>query len=91
MASYALVCHPLILSGVATAIDTVRTFPSSSVTSLAPRWVSAWQSALMFSVVDHYIYGNVLFTLATVCLLPQWTLLYLTIFSEKEPEKLKEE
>ena len=45
----------------------------------------------MYSQVDHYIYGNVLFTLATTCLLPVWTVLYLTIFSQKEAEKEKEE
>jgi hypothetical protein len=33
------------------------------------------------------IYGNVLYTLATVCLLPIWTLLYLTIFSQPEEEE----
>ena len=34
--------------------------------------------------------GSVLFTLATVCLLPVWVVLYLTIFSQDE-EKEKED
>ena len=53
--------------------------------------LSAWQSALMLSVVDHFIYGNVVYSLATLFLLPAWTVLYLAIFSQKEEEKVKEE
>jgi len=91
LAGFAILCHPLVLSGLAVLIDTIRTFPSSSPMQLWTRTISAWQNALVFSVVDHYIYGNVLFTLATTCLLPVWTVLYLTIFSQKEEEKEKEE
>lgn len=89
-------------------INNNRTFPSSSLIQLWTRTISAWQNALVFAVVslrsylrvsfnfdsqvDHYIYGNVLFTLATTCLLPVWTILYLTIFSQtEEKEKEKEE
>merc|ERR1712062_793240 len=89
LASFNIFCHPLVLSGLAVLIDTIRTFPSSSLIQLWTRTISAWQNALVFAVVDHYIYGNVLFTLATTCLLPVWTILYLTIFSQPE-EKGKE-
>merc|ERR1711971_502381 len=91
LAGFAILCHPLVLSGLAVLIDTIRTFSSSSPMQLWTRTISAWQNALVFSVVDHYIYGNVLFTLATTCLLPVWTVLYLTIFSQKGEEKEKEE
>lgn len=90
LAFYAFLCHPLILSGIVVFVDTIRNFPSSSPEQLWTRTISAWQSALMFSVVDHFIYGNVLYTLATVFLLPTWTVLYLAIFSQKE-DKVKEE
>ena len=56
-----------------------QAFPSYSPGQLWARTTSAWQSAVVFAVVDQAIYGNVLFTLATTCLLPVWTLLYLAL------------
>ena len=86
LAAYAILCNPLVLSGIATIIDTYRTFPNISWDVVLIRSMHAWQSAVMFSVVDSYIYGNVLYSMATMCLLPIWIVLYLIIFSEKEPE-----
>jgi len=90
LVTFTILCHPLMLSGVAVLVDTIRTFPSSSPGQLWARTTSAWQSAIVFAVVDQAIYGNVLFTLATTCLLPVWTLLYLTLFAQEE-QKEKEE
>ena len=45
----------------------------------------------MFSVVDSYIYGNVLYSMATMCLLPIWIVLYLIIFTESDPEANNDE
>merc|ERR1712025_679799 len=86
LAVYAILCNPLVLSGIATIIDTYRTFPNITLDVVLIRSMHAWQSAVMFSVVDSYIYGNVLYSMATMCLLPIWIVLYLIIFSEKEPE-----
>ena len=33
----------------------------------------------MFSIVDSYIYGNMLYTILTIWILPNWLLLYLNI------------
>jgi len=86
LAVYAILCNPLVLSGIATIIDTYRTFPTISWDLIMVRSMQAWQSAVMFSVVDSYIYGNVLYSMATVCLLPIWIVLYLIVFSEPEQE-----
>eukprot|EP00092_Neocalanus_flemingeri_P071307 GFUD01087632.1.p1 GENE.GFUD01087632.1~~GFUD01087632.1.p1 ORF type:complete len:650 (-),score=226.04 GFUD01087632.1:40-1989(-) len=85
MATYAILCNPLVLSGILTVIDTYRTFPGISWDVVLLRAMQAWQSAVMFSVVDSYIYGNVLYSMATVFLLPLWIVLYLIVFSEEEP------
>ena len=79
LVTFTILCHHLMLSGVAVLVDTIRTLTSSSPGQLWARTTSAWQSAVVFAVVDQAIYGNVLFTLATTCLLPVWTLLYLTL------------
>ena len=77
LVTFTILCHHLMLSGVAVLVDTIRTLTSSSPGQLWARTTYAWQSAVVFAVVDQAIYGNVLFTLATTCLLPVWTLLTL--------------
>jgi len=89
LAVYAILCNPLVLSGIATLIDTYRTFPNITWDLVLLRAMQAWQSAVMFSVVDSYIYGNVLYSMATMCLLPIWIVLYLIVFSEEEPEDIE--
>jgi len=89
LAVYAFLCNPLVLSGIATLVDTYRTFPNITWDVLLLRAMQAWQSAVMFSVVDSYIYGNVLYSMATMCLLPIWIVLYLIVFSEEEPEDVE--
>merc|ERR1712096_202960 len=94
MATYAILCNPLVLSGIVTIIDTYRTFPGISWDVVLIRALQAWQSAVMFSVVDSYIYGNVLYSMATVFLLlglPLWIVLYLIVFTEEEPTEIEEE
>ena len=43
--------------------------------------LQAWQNGLMFSVVDSYIYGNLVYTILTVWILPSWILFHLNIAS----------
>ena len=48
----------------------------------------------MFSIVDSCIYGNVVYGLGVVLLLPAWILLYLLCWSgeeQQEPEGKQEE
>eukprot|EP00088_Acartia_fossae_P023362 TRINITY_DN2439_c0_g1_i6.p1 TRINITY_DN2439_c0_g1~~TRINITY_DN2439_c0_g1_i6.p1 ORF type:complete len:660 (-),score=121.18 TRINITY_DN2439_c0_g1_i6:861-2840(-) len=74
---YTLMCHPLILGGIASTVDTIRTFPSAGAYKLTVRSLEAWQRGVMFSIVDSYIYGNVMYDLASILLLPAWIILYL--------------
>jgi len=91
LAVYAILCNPLVLSGILTIIDTYRTFPNITWDVVLLRSLQAWQSAVMFSVVDSYIYGNVLYSMATMCLLPIWIVLYLIIFTESDTEANNDE
>jgi len=74
---YTIMCHPLVLAGIACTIDTIRTFPTVGIEKLTIRSLEAWQRSVMFSIVDSYIYGNVVYDLATILLLPCWIVLYL--------------
>jgi hypothetical protein len=82
---YTLLCHPLILAGIACTLDTIKTFPTVGIEKLTIRTMEAWQRSVMFSIVDSYIYGNVLYDLGTVLVLPCWLVLYLLCFATTEP------
>ena len=60
-------------------LDTAITFPGVSLATLLYRSAQAWQNGVMFSIVDSYIYGNKLYTILTVWILPNWLLFYLNI------------
>ena len=46
------------------------------------RSFEAWQRGILYSVVDSHVYGNVLFDLGVVFLLPCWTIIYLINMAE---------
>ena len=76
---YGALCNPLVLTFLAAALDTAITFPGVSPLTLLYRSAQAWQNGVMFSIVDSYIYGNMLYTILTVWILPIWLLFYLNI------------
>ena len=76
---YAALCNPFILTFLAATLDTAITFPGVSPATLIYRSAQAWQNGVVFSIVDSYIYGNMLYTILTVWILPNWLLLYLNI------------
>ena len=76
---YAALCNPFILTFLAAMLDTAITFPGVSPATLLYRSGQAWQNGVMFSIVDSYIYGNKLYTILTVWILPNWLLFYLNI------------
>ena len=39
----------------------------------------AWQNGIMFSIVDSYIYGNMIYTILSVWVLPSWIMFHLNI------------
>jgi len=82
-----LLSHPLVLAGLVATLDTIRTFPTVGIYKLTVRSLEAWQRGLMFSIVDSYIYGNVLYDLGTVGLMPTWIILYLLCFATDNGEE----
>ena len=68
--------HPMCLLFVFCLIDSIRTFPEKSILGLLEATLSASKQAIMFSISDWYIYGNYAFSVATVCLLPCWFILW---------------
>ena len=68
-----------MLTFLAAVLDTAITFPGISPGTLLYRSAQAWQNGVMFSIVDSYIYGNMLYTILTVWILPSWLLFYLNI------------
>ena len=76
---YAALCNPFVLTFLAATLDTAITFPGVSPATLIYRSAQAWQNGVVFSIVDSYIYGNMLYTILTVWILPNWLLLYLNI------------
>ena len=56
--------------------DEARGLPRTQLTT----WLlQAWQNGVMFSIVDSYIYGNKVYTILTLWVLPSWLLLHLNI------------
>ena len=58
-----------------------RTFPSSSLTQLYQRSLSAWQSSIVFAVVDSAIYGNVKLMLLFLLLFPVLRVIFTPVIS----------
>jgi len=86
---YTIMCNPLILGGIASSIDTIRTFPYVPIEKLVVRCLEAWQRSVMFSIVDSYIYGNVLYDLGSILVLPCWIIMYLLCFADTTQEEIK--
>lgn len=71
-----LLVNPVVLLYLACALDTFRSFPENSISQL---WSGSWEAtkrALVFSVTDSYVYGNVNFILACLFLLPCWNIFW---------------
>lgn len=71
-----LLVHPLSLLYLAVMFDTYSNFPELSVLKLLSKGAVGAKRALMYSVVDSFIYSNWVFDVATLCLLPVWLLLW---------------
>ena len=75
----------LTFPGISVADILVRSGQVSDEAMVLPRtqlitWLlQAWQNGVMFSIVDSYIYGNKVYTILTLWVLPSWLLLHLNI------------
>jgi len=81
-----VLCHPFLLAGVVATFDTVRNFPKESLTELVIRSSQAWRRGTMYSIVDGYIYGNVLYQVGATFLLPAWIIVYLIVCSSADEQ-----
>ena len=50
-------------------------------------YLKAWQNGVIFSIVDSYIYGNVVYSILTVWVLPSWLLFHLNVASRRIKSK----
>jgi len=83
-AVYGAACHPACLALLAATVHYTLSFPDAGAAAILAGGLRAWQSGVVFSVVDRYIYGSLLYSLLTVWVLPPWLLLYLAIFSPSD-------
>lgn len=88
-----LLVHPLSLLYLSVMFDTYSNFPELSVLKLLSKGAVGAKRALMYSVVDSFIYSNWVFDVATLCLLPVWLLLWQIVHHKVSSEegKCKEE
>jgi len=84
---YSSLCNPIVLTFIAVIVDTVITFPGISLLDMIIRSAQAWQNGVIFSIVDSYIYGNVVYSILTVWVLPSWLLFHLNVASRRIKSK----
>jgi len=77
-----VVIHPLSLVLIFTLLDTCRAFPDEGVSEIAGRALSANIRAVMYSITDNYIYGNWVYPVTCVALLPTWHLFWNVLHSK---------
>ncbi|KDR22254.1 glycosylphosphatidylinositol anchor attachment 1 protein [Zootermopsis nevadensis] len=82
--------HPLWLLIIVVLFHTTLTFPDESVLVLSEMGMRAVLKALVFAVVDSYIYANWLFPVATAILLPNWILFWIVLHNSPYQEKKEE-
>ncbi|XP_066999690.1 glycosylphosphatidylinositol anchor attachment 1 protein [Anabrus simplex] len=82
-----LLLHPLSLLTVVVIGFTAVTFPEDSPKKMLSRGLEASYQALMYSVVDSYIYGNWVYSVAVAILLPAWMLFWIVLHSTVDSQK----
>ena len=77
--------HPMVLAFVLSLADAYRLDGRDmSFGKVALKAVQNTKHALMYSVIDSYIYGSVSYALCCLTYLPVWTLLWTTVHSKKK-------
>lgn len=72
-----LVANPLVFLYLICFVDTSANFSNKSFIELIPLTADATKRALMYSITDYSIYGNINFPVGCVLLLPCWALLWM--------------
>merc|ERR1712029_849691 len=84
--------HPLVLAFLICLADAYRLDGRDMVPAkIIIRAFQNTKHALMYSVIDSFIYGNVTYSLCCLSYLPIWTLLWTTLHSKKSVDKLPAE
>jgi glycosylphosphatidylinositol transamidase len=76
-----LLTHPLVLLSIFSSIDNYN----YTETINFDNFIRATKSAIMYTIVDGYIYGNISYSLVTMCLLPCWYLFWCLNFITPHP------
>ncbi|GFG36725.1 hypothetical protein Cfor_00879 [Coptotermes formosanus] len=76
-----LLLHPLCLLSLVVMTYTALTFPDEPVSELLERGFTATRQALVYAVVDSYVYANWVFPVATAILLPIWLQFWVVLHS----------
>lgn len=84
-----LLVHPLVLLLLFVSFDTYLNFKDMEVDVLVKKSISATKRALMYSVVDAHVYGNWVFSLGALCLMPIWLILWFIVWHPVNNSKLK--
>uniref|UniRef100_A0A1B6GEY6 GPI-anchor transamidase component GPAA1 n=1 Tax=Cuerna arida TaxID=1464854 RepID=A0A1B6GEY6_9HEMI len=87
-----LLYHPLVVLGGVVLVSTMLKFPESSGFEILTRALSATKHALVLACVDHLVYGNVVFAIGLVFMLPIWLLIWTVCLStDTEVSETKKE
>ena len=65
--------HPLVLLFLFISVDTYFNFKDIDPDKMALKAVQATKRALMYSIIDAEVYGNWVFDVTCLCLVPVWS------------------
>ncbi|KAJ4428966.1 hypothetical protein ANN_25962 [Periplaneta americana] len=84
-----LLLHPLTLLTIVVMCNTALMFSEEPPAEILERGISATRHALVYAVVDSYIYANWVFPVTTAILLPNWLLFWVVLHSSPHQEEIK--
>ncbi|XP_069676493.1 glycosylphosphatidylinositol anchor attachment 1 protein [Periplaneta americana] len=84
-----LLLHPLTLLTIVVMCNTALMFSEEPPAEILERGISATRHALVYAVVDSYIYANWVFPVTTAILLPNWLLFWVVLHSSPHQEEMK--
>lgn len=82
-----LLLHPLVLLTVVVMSYTAITFIDEPPYELVERGFGATRQALVYAIVDSYIYANWVFPVAAAILLPNWLLFWVVLHSSPSQDE----
>lgn len=77
-----LLVHPLVVLFGVVLVGTWTMFSQDSAKDVLYRSISAYQDAVLFSIVDSMIYGNWLYSVVGAIFVPNWLCFWVVAFSK---------